>query len=84
MMPIINYDDRYFMDCPYSREELLELQNEILSMISLGSTDIRKDLKTRINDKEIDLCLQKCYSKQLVKRERLGVENDVPIYRYFT
>lgn len=84
MMPIIDYDERYFADCNYTREELSELQNDILAVISSGSTDIRKDLKTKIVDKEIDLCLRICYSKRLVKRERLGAESDVPIYRYFT
>lgn len=81
--PILDYDDRYFENCQYSREELFELQNQILSLIDRGSSDIEKDLKTKINHKEIDLCLGKCYSKQLIKRERLGVENEVPIYRYY-
>ena len=81
--PIFDYDDRYFLDCPYTREELFELQNQILFLIDECSTDIGKNLKTKINHKEIDLCLRKCYSKQLNKRERLGVENEVPIYRYY-
>lgn len=82
--PIFNYADRYFLDCKYNRDELFELQRQILFLIQKGSTDIQKDLKTTINDKEIDLCLIQCYSKHLLKRERLGVENEVPIYRYFT
>jgi len=85
--PIFGYDDRYFLDCEYTEEELFELQNQILSIISSGSSDIRKEIKTKINDKEIDIILRQCYSKQLVQRERLGVEtNDekrTPIYRYF-
>lgn len=81
--PIFDYDDRYFSDCQYTKEELFELQNQIISLISKGSSDIEKDLKTTINHKEIDLCLRKCYSKQLIKRERLSVENEVPVYRYY-
>ncbi len=81
--PIFDYDDRYFVNCQYTREESFELQNEILSIISSGSTDIRKDLKTKINDKEIDGCLRKCFSKKLIQRERLGVENEIPIYQYY-
>jgi len=81
--PIFGYDDRYFKNCQYSREELFELQNQILFLIDEDSSDIEKDLKTKFNHKEIDLCLRKCYSKQLIKRERLGVENEVPIYRYY-
>ncbi|KAF6246362.1 hypothetical protein C6990_09550 [Nitrosopumilus sp. b3] len=81
--PILGYDDRYFLDRPYTREELFELQRQILSIIKRGSSDIEKDLKTTIDHKEIDTCLRKCYSKQLIKRERLGVENKVPIYRYY-
>jgi len=81
--PILGYDDRYFLDCQYTKEELFELQNQILFLIDERSSDIEKDLKTKINHKEIDLCLRKCYSKQLIKRERLGVENEVPVYRYY-
>jgi len=82
--PIFDYDDRYFLDCEYSRKKLFELQHQILSLITRGSFDIEKDLKTTINHKEIDLCLRKCFSKKWIQRERLGVKNEVPIYRYFT
>ena len=85
--PIFDYDDRYFLDCEYTKEELFELQNQILPIMSSGSSDIRKEIKTKINDKEIDTILRQCYSKQLVQRERLGVETNyekkTPIYRYF-
>ena len=81
--PILGYDDRYFENCQYTKEELFELQNQILFLIDEDSSDIEKDLKLKIKHKEIDLCLRKCYSKQLIKRERLGVENEVPIYRYY-
>lgn len=70
-MPILDYDYRYFQNCQYTRKELFELQNEILFVVSLGSTDICKDLKTKINDSKIDICLRECHSKQLVKQERL-------------
>lgn len=47
-IPTFDYDERYFADCGYMREESFELQNEVLSVISLASIDIRKDLKTKI------------------------------------
>ena len=82
--PIFGYDDRYFLECENSREQLFELQNQILSIVSKGSSDIAQDLKTAIDHKEIDLCLRACFSKKLVYRERISVENQVPVYRYYT
>ena len=81
---VVEYDDRYFTNCKYTREQLYELQNQILSIITKGSLDIEKDLDSKIIHKEIDTILRNCYKKKLVIRERLEVIDEVPIYRYFT
>ncbi len=88
-IPIFDYDVRYFKRCNYSKYELFQLQNQILSIISSGSIDIHKDLKTEIDELQIDLILRHCYHKKWIQRERLGVKvitkyHKIPIYRYFT
>ena len=52
--PIVDYDDRYFSDCEHSREELLDMQQKIMSLISSGSQDIAKDVRkvTDVNDRD--------------------------------
>ncbi len=87
--PIVDYDDRYFAHCKHNRAELEEEQKHILSIIHDGSSDILKDLDSKIDEKEIDLILRDAYQKGLVKRERLGAKvitkyHKIPIYRYFT
>ena len=69
--PIVDYDDRYFSDCEHSREELLDMQQKIMSLISSGSQDIAKDVRkvTDVNDKEIKVCLRYAYSKGFVDKE---------------
>ena len=74
--PILSYANKYFLNCQHAKEKLFELQNQILSLMDRCSSDIQKDLKTKINHEEIDLCLRTCYSKQLIKRKRLGIENE--------
>ncbi len=83
-IPIFDYDVRYFKRCNYSKYELFQLQNQILSIISSGSIDIHKDLKTEIDELQIDLILRKCYHKKWIQRERLSGKNVVPRYRYHT
>lgn len=87
--PIVDYDDRYFTHCKHNRAELYDEQKHILSIISNGSSDILKDLDSKIDEKEIDLVLRDAYQKGLIKRERLGVKvitkfHKIPLYRYFT
>ena len=86
---IVEYDDRYFAQCKYTRAELYEEQKRILSIIQNGSLDISKDLDSKIDEKEIDLMLRDAYQMKLVKRERTGMiiinpHHKIPIYRYFT
>ena len=87
--PIVDYDDRYFAHCKHNRAELYDEQKHILSIISNGSSDILKDLDSKIDEKEINLMLRNAYQKGLIKRERLGAKvitkyHKIPIYRYFT
>ncbi len=87
--PIVEYDDRYFAHSKHTREELYEEQKHILSIIRNGSSDILKDLDSKIDEKEIDLMLRDAYRKGMIKRERTGVKvitkfHKIPIYRYFT
>ena len=79
--PIVDYDDRYFSDCEHSREELLDMQQKIMSLASSGSQDIAKDMRkvTDVNDKEIEICLRYAYSKGFVDKERINRL----VYRYF-
>ncbi|MDE0265658.1 MAG: hypothetical protein OXK17_01310 [Thaumarchaeota archaeon] len=81
----MDYDDRYFLNCDYSREELLEMQQKIMSLISSGSKDIAKDVSKiiNVNNTEIQACLHYAYSKGLVDKERIEGCGDVPAYVYF-
>lgn len=86
---LVDYDDRYFAHCKHNRAELYEEQKHIISIIHDGSSDILKDLDSKIDEKEIDLMLQNAYQKGLIKRERTGMIivtkfHKMPIYRYFT
>ena len=83
--PIVDYDDRYFLNCNHSREELLELQQKIMSLISSRSKDIAKDVSkiTNVNDMEIKVCLRHAYLKGLVDKKRIDQRNNVPVYIYF-
>ncbi len=83
-IPIFDYDVRYFKRCKYSKYELFQLQNQILSIISSESTDIHKDLKTEIDELQIDVILRECYRKKWIQRERLVGKNVIPRYRYYT
>ena len=87
--PIVDYDDRYFAHSKHNRLELEKVQKHIISIIHDGSTDILKELDSKIDEKEIDLILRDAYQKGLVKRERTGMIivtkfHKIPIYRYFT
>ncbi len=81
---IVEYDDRYFAHCNYTRQQLYDLQNQILSIITKNSSDIEKDLDSKIDHKEIDLILKNYYKKKLIDRERLEVVDEIPIYKYYT
>ena len=82
--PVFEYDDRYFQDCEYTREELYKLQEKTIELMKT-SIDIKKDLRenTDFNDKEIDTCLSQFHKRGLLKNERIGIEGDTPIYRYY-
>ena len=84
--PIVDYDDRYFLNCDHSRDELLEMQQKIMSLISSGSEDIAKDVSkiTNVDNMEIKVCLHYAHLKGLVGEERIGRRDDVPTYIYFT
>lgn len=80
--PIVDYDDRYFLDCDHSRADLLEMQQKIMSLISSGSKDIAKDVSkiTNVNNVEIKVCLKYAYLKGLVDKEKIARCDDI----YFT
>ena len=82
--PIFTFDDRYFQDCEYTREELYQLQQKTIELMKT-SVDLKKDLKeqTEFNDKEIDTCLSQFHHRGLLKSERVGIVGDRPIYRYY-
>lgn len=82
--PVFDFDDRYFLDCEYTRDELYQLQQKTIEL-SKTSVDLKQDLKkqTKFNDKEIDTCLSQFYKRDLLKRERIRVNIDRPIYRYY-
>ncbi|WP_316506097.1 hypothetical protein [Nitrosopumilus sp.] len=85
--PLVVYDEEsYFKNSKYKSEDLYDLQKKILVLIDQKSKDIGKDVynETKIDDKEIQLCLRYAFQKNLVKRERVGRIKDVPLYRYFT
>ena len=83
-IPIMDYDDRYFRECKYSKKDLFDMQEKILSMAACGSEDIGKDVGeiTEVNDWEIQVCLRRAFSKGLVGRDRVGMRDPVPLYRY--
>ena len=84
--PIFSYDDRYFSDCKHTKAELYILQEQILSIIEKGSSDIFQDVKrlTDIDDKEIDVCLSQSFHYGLIERERARDSNGDRFFRYFT
>lgn len=87
--PIFSYDDRYFLDCKHTREELHKLQEQILLIIKKGSSDIFQDVKrqTSINDKEIDVCLSQSFHYGLIERKRYVSDDDGDrgkFFKYFT
>ena len=41
VVPIFDYDDRYFLECPYTKEKLFEIQRKILE--ATDSTDLEKN-----------------------------------------
>ena len=69
--PIFSYDDRYFSDCKHTKEELHLLQEQILSTVRKGSSDLFQDVKrqTSIDDKEINVCLSQSFHYGLIERE---------------
>lgn len=88
-MIIFDYNPQFFRLHPeYTREELLNLQEDILVVISEGSDDIEKDLNSKMDRYHIHVILRECHDRKLVQREKLGYEvikgNKVPVYRYFT
>ena len=66
IIPVFDFDERYFQDCKYTREELYQLQE-----------------KTIFNDKEIDTCLNQFHKRGLLKSEKITMNEDKPIYRYY-
>ncbi len=87
--PLYGYNSQYFRLNPkYTKEELYGLQDEILVIISEGSNNVEKDLNTKIDRSIIHGMLMQFWRRELVKKERLGIEiiNDqrIPINRYFT
>lgn len=82
--PIFTFDDRYFQDCEYTRDELYQLQQKTIELMKI-SNDLKKDLKeqTKFNDKEIDTCLSQFDHRGLLKKERIRIDGDRPIYRYY-
>lgn len=83
--PIFSYDDRYFSDCRHTKEELYVLQEQILSIIRKGSSDIFLDAKrhTDIDDKEIDVCLSQSFHYGLIERYQSDDKRH-RFFRYFT
>ena len=82
--PVFTFDDRYFQDCEYTKEELYQLQQKTIELMKT-SADLKKDLKrqTKFNDKEIDTCLSQFHHRGLLNQERIGIEGNRPIYRYY-
>lgn len=80
---VFDYDDRYFLQSDYSREDLFELQRITLSL--KHSRDVRMDLleQTRFNEQEIDTCLGRFYNKKLIQREKIGLIGEKVIFRYY-
>lgn len=81
---VFTFDDRYFQDCKYAKEELYQLQQKTIELMRT-SNDLKKDLKeqTKFKHKEMDTCLSQFYHRGLLKQERVGVEEDIPLYRYY-
>ena len=77
------YDDRYFENTKHTREELYKLQSLIMTV---KSSDIGKEIESLgiYEKKEIDVCLRKYFAKNKINRERIRIQRDIPIYRYFT
>lgn len=84
IIPVFDFDERYFQDCKYTREELYQLQEKVIELMKT-STDLKKDLKekTIFNDKEIDTCLNQFHKRGLLKSEKITMNEDKPIYRYY-
>jgi hypothetical protein len=76
--PIFDYDDNYFKDCEYTREELFDLQRTLLAIQK--SKNLFEDLKkqTVFNEKEIRVCLSMAFEKKVIKRKR----NPLPVWKY--
>ena len=82
--PVFIFDDRFFQDCEYTREELYQLQQKTIELMKT-SNDLKKDLKkqTKFNDKEIDTCLSQFHHRGLLKQERVRVEGDILLLLLF-
>ena len=46
--PVFTFDDRYFQDCEYIREELYQLQQKTIELMKT-SNDLKKTLKNKQN-----------------------------------
>ena len=87
--PLFGYNEQFFRFHPeYTVEELSELQSKIKSIIETGSTNIEKQLDSKMKRFAIHGILQECKRRGLVKREKLGymiVDNERHVnYRYYT
>ena len=87
--PLYGYNEQYFVLNPkYTKEELFAIQAKILVLISEGSEDIEKDLNSKIDQKVIRSILMQFWRRELIKKERLGVETidgkRKPTHRYYT
>lgn len=84
--PIFSYDDRYFLACKHTKEELHALQEQILFIIKKGSSDIFQDVKgqTGVNDKEINVCLSQSFHYGIIERKRGMHDDGRRFFRYFT
>lgn len=79
-----HYDDRYFQFTKHTGEELYQLQS--LIMDTKQSSDLGKDIASlgKYEKKEIETALRMYFKEGKIKRDKVDVIGNKPVYRYYT
>lgn len=80
----MHYDERYLEDSKNTEEELYYLQQ--LIMDTTHSNDLGRDIQSLgiYDKKEIETALSMYFKSGKINRERVGLDGNIVIFRYFT
>lgn len=80
--PIFDYDDRYFQESPYTRDQLFEIQRKLLSLTN--STDLEKDmlLDSDVDITHIRFILDIAHKKGIINKIRIKPLHNHYFYKY--